>query len=236
MSWPTVSARTKTWITEVLTGADLHTQYDLLHSYLNDLLSGTSGHDHRGTDGYGQKVNLNGASIGVTGILGQANGGTGASSGFITGSPIGSYLFWSLASAPTNYLACDGSAISRTTYASLFGVIGTTYGVGDGSTTFTLPDCKGKVLVGYDSAETEFDAIGETGGAKTHTLSTTEMPAHTHTKTIATGGLNGGGVPTGWSADVGNGTGTGTTDSTGGGGAHNNLPPYITALVCIRYQ
>ena len=69
---------------------------------------------------------------------------------------------------PTGWLECDGSAVSRTTYADLFTVIGTTYGSGDGSTTFNLPDLKGKVVAGYDSTDTDFDAIGETGGAKTH--------------------------------------------------------------------
>jgi microcystin-dependent protein len=62
----------------------------------------------------------------------------------------------------------------------LFAAIGTTYGAGDGSTTFNLPNLKGRVAVGRDAAQTEFDALGETGGAKTHTLTTAEMPSHTH--------------------------------------------------------
>jgi microcystin-dependent protein len=64
----------------------------------------------------------------------------------------------------------------------LFAVIGTTYGAGDESTTFALPNMKGRVPVGYDSAQTEFDALGEAGGAKTHTLTSAEMPSHTHTQ------------------------------------------------------
>lgn len=77
-------------------------------------------------------------------------------------------------SAPLGYLLCDGSAVSRATYPSLFGVIGTTYGVGDGSTTFNLPDMKGRVAVGK-STDTEFDALGETGGAKTVTLTSPKL-------------------------------------------------------------
>ena len=64
----------------------------------------------------------------------------------VSGQPTGSVIIWSTASAPAGYLICDGSAISRTTYANLFSVIGTTYGDGDGNTTFNLPN--GGVLFG----------------------------------------------------------------------------------------
>lgn len=70
--------------------------------------------------------------------------------------------------APFGYLLCDGSAVSRTAYSALFAVIGTTYGVGNGSTTFNVPNLKGKVAFGVDAAQTEFDTIAKTGGAKTH--------------------------------------------------------------------
>jgi len=100
--------------------------------------------------------------------------------------PTGSISMWSTATAPTDWLLCDGSAVSRTTYATLFGVISTTYGTGDGSTTFNLPNLKGRIPVGRDSAQTEFDVLGETGGAKTHTLVTAEMPSHTHTQNAHT--------------------------------------------------
>ena len=83
-------------------------------------------------------------------------------------------------SAPTGWLLCDGSAVSRSTYADLFAVVSTTYGIGDGSTTFNVPDLKGKVPVGKDASQTEFDTLGETGGAKTVTLDTTMIPSHSH--------------------------------------------------------
>jgi len=91
----------------------------------------------------------------------------------ISSNPVGSIILYPGASAPTGYLICDGAAISRTTYSDLYAVIGTVYGIGNGSTTFNLPNLKGRVPVGLNSAETEFDALGETGGAKTHTLSAT---------------------------------------------------------------
>ena len=110
--------------------------------------------------------------------------GTTTFSGSVVGIPgiTGEIKIWTTGTAPTNWLICNGAAISRTTYANLFAVIGTVYGVGDGSTTFNIPNLKGKVVVGFNSAETEFDALGETGGAKTHTLTSAQsgVPAHTH--------------------------------------------------------
>ena len=89
----------------------------------------------------------------------------------------------------------------------------------------------GRVLIGLDSADTDFDAAEETGGAKTHTLTTAEMPSHTHTFTAfqTTSGSNnrtGGGA---LSASA-----SSTTASTGGGGAHNNVQPYIVVYMFKR--
>ena len=78
--------------------------------------------------------------------------------------------------APENYLFCDGSAVDRTTYATLFGVIGTTFGAGDGSTTFNVPDLSGRVPIGVSQAHT----LGSTGGSETVTLTESELPAHVH--------------------------------------------------------
>ncbi len=96
------------------------------------------------------------------------------------GAPAGAMMMWPAAAPPTGYLLCDGAAVSRSTYAALFGVIGTSYGAGDSSTTFNLPNLKGRFPVGLDAGQTEFDALGETGGAKTVTLDVTMIPAHTH--------------------------------------------------------
>lgn len=79
--------------------------------------------------------------------------------------------------APTGFLICDGSAISRTTYAALFNAIGTTYGAGDDSTTFNIPDLSGRVAIGSSAAH----AIGTNGGEESHTLLSNEIPTHSHT-------------------------------------------------------
>ena len=84
--------------------------------------------------------------------------------------PTGTVLAFAGSSAPSGFLLCDGRAVSRTTYTSLFSVIGTTYGSGDGSTTFNLPDMRGRVAVGSDAN------LGAKAGAKTHALTNAELP------------------------------------------------------------
>ena len=96
--------------------------------------------------------------------------------------PTGIMWIWPTDTAPTGYLLCRGQAISRTTYSALFAVIGTTYGVGDNSTTFNLPNGAGKMFVGKDSTDALFDTLGETGGATTSSA----LIAHTHTGTTGT--------------------------------------------------
>lgn len=78
--------------------------------------------------------------------------------------------------APQGCLLCDGSAVSRTTYAELFAVIGTTYGAGDGETTFNIPDLSGRVVIGVSNSH----ALASTGGSETVTLTSDQLPAHLH--------------------------------------------------------
>lgn len=78
--------------------------------------------------------------------------------------------------APQGCLFCDGSAVSRTTYAALFAVIGTTYGEGDGESTFNVPDLSGRVVIGVSNSH----VIGTTGGSETVTLTEDQLPAHSH--------------------------------------------------------
>lgn len=178
--------------------------------------------------------------------------------------PTGTVIMWGAATTniPNGWLICDGSAISRSTYATLWSVIGTLHGAGNGSTTFNLPNYKGRVLVGLDSGQTEFNAPGKQGGAKTVTLTQTEMPSHDHGNT-GNGGSHTHTLPIQYVdtstntgslhrvTDINNSTGgTGTTanatvpgtgsdhshniPSQGGGGAHNNLQPFATTIFLIK--
>ena len=87
--------------------------------------------------------------------------------------PIGSIIAFSSLTVPDNWLACNGAAVSRETYAELFNVIGTTFGGGNGSTTFNLPNLNNRTLRGSST-------IGTTGGSDSVTLSTANLPAHNH--------------------------------------------------------
>ena len=89
---------------------------------------------------------------------------------------VGSIYMFAGSTAPEGFLFCDGSAVSRSTYSDLFEVIGTTYGAGNGSTTFNLPDLSGKVAMGASQNY----AIGSTGGEEEHVLLESEIPAHVH--------------------------------------------------------
>lgn len=90
--------------------------------------------------------------------------------------PAGVVITYGGSTAPEGWLLCDGSAVSRTTYATLFDVIGTTYGAGDNSTTFNVPDLSGRVVIGVSGTH----ALASTGGAETVTLETANLPSHVH--------------------------------------------------------
>jgi microcystin-dependent protein len=96
--------------------------------------------------------------------------------------PTGSVQMFAGASAPTNWLLCDGSAISRTTYATLFALIGTTYGTGNGSTTFNVPDMRGRMPIGAGTgAGLTTRTLGNVGGAESVTVAASNLPTHSHT-------------------------------------------------------
>lgn len=90
--------------------------------------------------------------------------------------PAGVVITYAGSTAPEGWLLCDGSAVSRDTYATLFDVIGTTYGVGDGSTTFNVPDLSGRVVIGVSGTH----ALASTGGAETVTINENNLPSHAH--------------------------------------------------------
>jgi microcystin-dependent protein len=101
---------------------------------------------------------------------------------FTNRSEVGAIKPWGKATAPVGYVLCDGSAISRTTYADLFAIISTTYGTGNGSTTFNVPDLQGKSPQGYDGNTYNLAA---TGGANTVTVAVTNNQAATNTNNQA---------------------------------------------------
>ena len=165
------------------------------------------------------------------------NSSIAANPGVLTGS----LLMWPTTSAPTGYLNCDGTAVSRTTYAALFAVVSTTFGTGDGSTTFNLPNYTNRMPYGA--------TIGSTGGSAdaivvshTHTAtSSVTDPGHSHALNVAAGGLGGQDSPTRALAGSNNtssaqtGITVGTTiNSAGSSGTGANLPPYLGINFIIK--
>jgi len=152
--------------------------------------------------------------------------------------PAGALMAFAMNAVPSGWLACNGAAVSRTTYGDLFAAIGTTYSPGDGSTTFGVPNLQRRTLIGSGGTQVSGPAttVGSTGGTETHTLSTAEIPVHNHgvTAIFRTANVtgNGGGFEIG---DAGSSSpGATATTSSGGGGQHNNMQPSMTVLWCIK--
>jgi microcystin-dependent protein len=167
--------------------------------------------------------------------------------------PVGTVLPFAGTAEPAGYLFCFGQAVSRTTYAALFTALSTTYGVGDGSTTFNLPDLRGRVPAGQDdmggvsadrlTSPINGDTLGAVGGAEGHTLVVGEIPAHQHDSPISasdatTGPYGSNGTAT-TTFDEASSPSEGTeaiwlTSATGGDGAHNNVQPTIILNYVIK--
>ena len=94
--------------------------------------------------------------------------------------PAGMLVAFGGITAPVGWFMCDGSAVSRTTYADLFAAIGVDYGIGDGATTFNIPDMRGRFPQGKDSGEPTFDALGGIGGEKAVQMTVDQVPVHMH--------------------------------------------------------
>ena len=164
-----------------------------------------------------------------------------------TAIPVGSVISYAGSTAPNGWLLCDGSAMSRTTYAALFSAIGTTYGTGDGSTTFNLPDIRGRTAVGAGQGSGLTNrALAASGGEETHMLSAAEMPAHNHgvtdpghTHSVDVGGGNPGSASNNIDTSQSGSTGSSTTGITiqnaGSGTAHNIMQPFLILNYIVKY-
>jgi microcystin-dependent protein len=159
--------------------------------------------------------------------------------------PVGAVFYFAANSAPTGYLTCDGSAISRTTYADLFAVVSTTFGIGDGSTTFNLPDLRGEFIRGFDagkgtdSGRTFGSTQGQATAAPSTAFTTNTAANHTHTIPYAVSS----GFPASYPS-ISTGSGGSTRISTDAAGAHSHTitggdaetrPRNIALLPCIKY-
>jgi microcystin-dependent protein len=144
--------------------------------------------------------------------------------------------------APAGWLLCSGQAVSRTSFVDLFNVIGTTFGAGDGSTTFNVPDLRGRVIAALDNlggtsanriTAAWADSMGGTGGAETHTLTIAELAVHQHnlsgaSRTVQSGtGATFREITTSAGADW-------SSDNAGGGGSHNNVQPSMALAYIIK--
>jgi len=173
------------------------------------------------------------------------------------GAPVGAIAPYSgpAGGVPSGWLLCDGGSYAISLYPDLFAVIGTTYG--SESNRFSVPDLRGYGPMGRDAGQAEFAALGQTGGAKTHTLSIAQMPVHDHTGATASAGFHSHnygtrGFVTGAAGNVSYSPGadgsfddqsqstqsagahTHVIPSQGGGSPHNNLQPYVTVNFIIK--
>jgi hypothetical protein len=209
------------------------------------------------------KFDVSGVSTGTTRtfVAPDKNGTLAVTTDLSTLLPAGSVIPYAGSSAPTGYLLCDGSAVSRTTYATLFAVIGTTYGAGNGTTTFNVPDITGRVIAGKEATATRLTTagggvdggtLGATGGAQTETASVSSTGTASGSLTVSASGTTDipssdppnrsgdQGVNVAGSAHVHTVTVTGTTSgtmsvtATGTTASATNVQPTIVLLYVIK--
>ena len=167
-----------------------------------------------------------------------SNGTTWTSAAAPAGTPTGGLMMWPTASAPSGWLLCNGAAVSRSTYSGLYAVVGTTFGSGDGSTTFNLPDYRDRMPIG---AGTTYSA-NSSGGSKdaivvSHTHTITD-PGHTHgIPSVVTvyhnPASNPGDLQSGSTTTSSATTGI-SVNSAGSSGTNANLPPYLGIYFIIK--
>jgi len=196
------------------------------------------------------------ANINVVGInlttgntqpVGPGDAVTNSSGSSVSGLPSGSMVSYGGTTLPSGWLECDGAAVSRTTFSGLFTAVGISWGAGDGSTTFNLPSLARRTLVGRGGTGTGTlgNAVGNVGGAETHTLITSELASHTHGVTdpghshlAYYGGGSGSGAQSGYDTSLPLATSSNTTGITvnaaGGNAAHNNMQPSAVVMMIIK--
>lgn len=139
--------------------------------------------------------------------------------------PVGAVFHFAASTAPTGFLVCNGSAVSRTTYAALFAIVSTTYGAGDGSTTFNLPDLRGEFIRGFDGGR------GVDSGRTFGSAQADELKSHTHTvPKIASQGINHDG-----SLETDTTIYSNQTQASGSAGGSETRPRNIALLPCIKF-
>lgn len=155
------------------------------------------------------------------------------------GSPVGTIISYMGKTAPTGYLICDGTVKNVSEYPALAQHIKTQFGSsnyfgGDGTTTFAVPDLRGRFLLDHS----EKYALGSTGGEEEHTLTVEEMPQHTHSNSAMYGGkfatAPGNGADTQLALEYNGYTSPRNTGYVGNSRPHNNMPPYMTVSYCIK--
>ena len=163
---------------------------------------------------------VTGSAASITGVNPVANGGTGLADGSNLLPPgfVGQFAFNAL---PTGWLKANGAAISRTTYAALFAAIGTTFGAGNGTTTFNVPDLRGEFIRGWD------DGRGVDSGRVFGSAQSGAVESHTHSTPFAN-------VDGRYTATGSGGTAGGTT-STGATGGTETRPRNVALLACVKF-
>ena len=164
-------------------------------------------------------------TVAATAFTGDGSGLTGLGGGV----PAGSVIYHAANTAPTGFLKANGAAVSRSTYSDLFTAIGTTFGVGDGSSTFNVPDLRGEFPRGWDDSR-GIDSGRSFGSAQSH-----QMQSHSHSFTG--GGNNTGGFSYGKVTATGGGSAFTITTSSQGATSNSseNRPRNIALLACIKY-
>jgi microcystin-dependent protein len=155
----------------------------------------------------------------------------------VTAITAGAVAAYAGSTVPSGWLECDGSDVSRTTYADLFAAVGTTWGTGNGSTTFTLPNLAGRALIGAGTGSgLSGRTLAATGGEENHLLLSAEMPSHTHpplapNTTIVGNSPIGAGVAGAGAVTL---VAQPTTGAAGGGASHNNMQPFAVIKWIIK--